>query len=466
MVSRLLEKLRSAEAARTRLIYPWELPSIMRKHIITGAMGTVYLALMSGMFLVAFGGKIGLEQWQWGLISSGASLMLIFQLASAYVVGRTGNRRHLWFTTALTGRLVRGTAIAVAFYLSRTAPAGARMAFILILVLSTVFDAIASPPWLSWLTDIIPREKHGHFMGRRGAWASLANVCIVVPLGFLLDSVPEGSTMLVLLLIFGFALAVGLADLFIHRTIPVPPMGLAPKRHFWHDVATPLHDPRFRPWLLFSTCWTFGGTLGGALAMVYFVENLGISHNMLGGSVVLIMLPLLGTVVTGKYFGSMIDRYGIIKTMRWGYRLCAVLPVFWMVATPGAALWWLGAAALLGGVGGTAAITAATKLVTRLPDREHVAMYTAVSACTNSLAAALGSGAAGLMIYLLQGWSWTVAGVTIVGFHVTFAASLVLCSLSIPMIRRIPEPTPPAGGTSSPAAQAAPPASTPPQSPD
>ena len=440
MLSALLEKLRRAEAAETRTIYAEELPGIMRKHIITGAMGTVYFALISGMFLVAFGSALGLKQWEWGLLSAGASLMLVFQLASAYVVKRTGNRRHLWFTTALIGRLLRGVAIAVAFWLSDSAPSGARTAFILLLVVSTVFDAIASPPWLSWLTDIIPEKQHGHFMGRRSAWASLANVCMVVPLGFMLDHVPEGSTKLVLLLVFAFALAVGVLDLVIHRTIPVPPMELAPRRHFWHEVAVPLRDPRFRPWLIFASWWTFGGTLGGSLAMVYFVENLGISHNLLGGSVVLIVLPLLGTVLTGKYFGATIDRYGINRTMRWGYRACAVLPLFWMVATPGTAMWWLGAAALLGGVGGTAAMTAATKLVTRLPEREHVAMYTAVSACTNCLAGAAGSAAAGLVLYLMQGYSWLVGGLNVVGFHVLFVASVVICGYALSLIRRIPEP--------------------------
>jgi MFS family permease len=441
MVSRLLEKLRQVEASQTRLIYPYELPSIMRKHIITGAMGSVYFYLIAGMFLVAFGSSLGLQQWQWALLSAGASLVLVFQLGSAFLVGRTGNRRHLWFTTSLTGRLLRGAGIAVAFFLSVSAPSGARLAFVLILVLASFFDAVCAPPWLSWLTDIIPKEQHGHFMGRRSAWASLANVCMVVPLGFLLDRIPEGPSKQVALLgVFALALAFGLADLFIHRTIPVPPMQLAPKRQFWHEVLVPLRDPRFQPWLAFAILWTFGGTLGGALAMVYFVENLGISHNLFGGSVVLIVLPLLSTIATGKYFGIMIDRYGINRTMRLGYRLCAVTPVFWLLATPATAMWWLAAAALIGGVGSTAAMTAATKLTTRLPEREHVAMYNAVSACVNSLAAAAGAGAAGLVLRLTQHHTWTLGGVHIIGFHALFIASVVICGASLALIRRIPEP--------------------------
>jgi len=458
MVSALLERLRRIEEARTRVIYPWELPSIMRKHIITGAMGTVYLALISGMFLVAFGSELGLEQWQWGLLSSGASLMLVFQLLSAYIVGCTGTRRSLWFTAALVSRLLRGVAIGVAFWLSGPMPAGARTIFILLLVLASAFDAVAAPPWFSWLADIIPEEQHGHFMGRRGAWSALANVCVVVPMGYVLDRVPEGHAKLALLLMFAFATIVGVLDLLIHNTIPVPPMRMAPRQQFWHAMATPLRDRRFRPWLLFNALWTFSMTLGGALAMVYFVEDLGIRRRLLGGSVVLIMLPRVGTILTGRYLGSLVDRYGIKKTLWWGYRLWAILPAFWLLATPRSAMWWLGAAAVAGGLASTLAITAAGKLTTRLPGREHVAMYVAVSTCVGSLAGAGGPALAALILYLLRDFSWSFAGRTFVAFHIIFVASFVLRNLSTVIIRRIPEPSTPGRPSPGASAPGAPPA--------
>ncbi len=120
-------------------------------------------------------------------------------------------------------------------------------------------------------------------------------------------------------------------------------MELAPRHHFWQGVAAPFRDPRFRPWLTYNAAWTFSMTLGGAVAVVFFVRNLGISRNLFGGSIVLIMLPLLGTALTGKRIGLMVDRYGVKKTLGWGSRLWAILPAFWLFATPGTALLWLGA---------------------------------------------------------------------------------------------------------------------------
>jgi hypothetical protein len=51
-----------------RIVYPTELPSIMRKHIYTGAMGRVWATLISGVLFVFFGEAIGLSPAQFGLM--------------------------------------------------------------------------------------------------------------------------------------------------------------------------------------------------------------------------------------------------------------------------------------------------------------------------------------------------------------------------------------------------------------
>lgn len=48
----------------------------MRKHIVTGAMGTIYFFLLTGMYLVAFGNDLGMNYWHWGVLAAGASFLL------------------------------------------------------------------------------------------------------------------------------------------------------------------------------------------------------------------------------------------------------------------------------------------------------------------------------------------------------------------------------------------------------
>jgi len=334
---------------RSRIVYPWELPSIMRKHILTGAMGSLYFVLLSGIYLVTFGNALGLEHYQWALLSAACSLVLLLQLLSAYLVSRIGARKRLWFAASLSSRLLRGSAIGAAFLLSARAPGAARWALIGLVILANAFDAVCAPPWLSWLADIIPAEDHGRFIGRRSAWIALANLVVILPLGLMLDNVAADAKLPALMVVFAFGFAVGVLDLVIHRTIPEPPMVVPPRRRFWREVAVPLLDRSFRPWLVFNAAWTFSMTLGGALAAVYFVESLGIRRNLLGGGVVLIMLPLVGGLVTAPMAGSMVDRYGVKRVLTWGHRFWATLPLIWFVATPPNALVLLGVAMMLYG---------------------------------------------------------------------------------------------------------------------
>ncbi len=432
----LLSLIRDART-ETRVIYPWELPSIMRKHIFTGAMGTVYFVLLSGIYLVAFGNNIGMQYWQWGLLSGACSFALALQLASAYMVGRTGSRRTTWFLAALAARILRGLAIVVAFAVFGHSGGLARVLFVLLLVLSSCFNAIAMPPWFSWLADIVPREEHGQFIGRRSAWIALANLAIIVPIGYVMDHFGAGSTPSVLMFVFALGFLVGLLDLFIHRTIPIPPTTRPRERSFWRSLAVPLQDEQFRPWLAFNALWTFGMTLGGSLATIYFVENLGIKSNFFGGSLVLILFPLIGIMLTGRWVGTMVDRHGVKKVLRWGYSFWALLPLFWVLATPSTALMWLGAGALVGGVASGAALTASGKLVTRLRSPEHVPMYVAASTCVAALAGGMGPFLGGPLLQVLGDASWTVGGFTFVGFHILFLGSFLLRSGSTLLIGRI-----------------------------
>jgi hypothetical protein len=52
-----------------RAILTGELPKIMRRHIVTGAMGSTYGYLITGLLFVYYGGLIGLKPFHWGLMS-------------------------------------------------------------------------------------------------------------------------------------------------------------------------------------------------------------------------------------------------------------------------------------------------------------------------------------------------------------------------------------------------------------
>jgi MFS family permease len=410
----------------------------MRKHIYTGAMGNIWAMLISGIFFVYFGTAIGLSRFQWGLMAGVSSWLIAVQPLSALLTERTGKRKVVWFYFAVAERGMRLVGIFLSLWLWQAGWPHAGVILMVAVCLSNFFGAMATPPWLSWLADIIPADEHGAFWGRRAAWIALSVAAVVLPAGYFADRMPQEHKLHAMVAIFVVATAVGILDLIIHGTIPEP-IPLIPERsHFLAWILKPIRDHNFRPWLTFNICWTFSMTLGGALAALYFLDELGIKDNFLGGTVVLTCFLLLGSLSTGRWSGRLVDRAGTTRVLFWGHLFWSLLPLFWLAASPRMALLWLGASSLLGGIACTAATTAANKLITRLPPPELRATYIAVSTSLGSLAGGFGVVTAGTILRCLGDWNLEVGGFDLGAFGVLFIASVFLrLGSTLLLVRRI-----------------------------
>ncbi len=424
-----------------RVVYPWELPSIMRKHIYTGAMGSIYFTLMGGIFFIYFGNAVGISRFQWGLMGGISSFLLASQIFSALITERLGRRKAIWFAAGVAGRAIRVVGIFATLAMWHYGMRNVAVFLITVICVSNFFDAIAAPPWLSWLADIIPERQQGGFWGKRSAWIAASVVCMVIPAGFLMDRAPEAWKLRAAALIFGVAGILGILDMIIHGTLPEPVLAKPYEDNVRARLLSPIKDRKFRPWIVFNMCWTFSMTLGGALATLYFLDELGIQNNFLGGTIVLSALPLVGSIITGRWSGKLVDKAGTKRVLFWGHIFWGTLPFFWLVSSSSTALYILAFSSVLGGTSSTAATNAANKIITRLPSQEDRAMYVAVSSCLGNLAGGLGVLTAGTVLRVMGDWSWTGGGVSLSAFKLIFIGSLVLrLSSALFLIRRIKEP--------------------------
>jgi MFS family permease len=411
----------------------------MRKHIYTGAMGNIWMSLISGIFFVYFGTSIGLTPFEWGLMGGLSSWAVVAQLLSASLTEKSGRRKAVWFWFAVLDRLLRMVAIVSAWWLWNLGRPGSGILLISLICVANLLGNMANPPWMSWLADIIPEEEQGSFWGRRSAWIAVSTISVVIPFGFLMDRIPGEYKPFAVMLIFSFATAMGVADLIIHGTIPEPRMTRPVQLSFWHNFVEPIRDRTFLPWLIFNAIWTFSMTLGGALATIYFVQELGIRNNFLGGTIVLTSFSLLGSILSGGWSGKLVDQLRSRRVLFAGHVLWALLPAFWFFSTPQYALIWLGIGSILGGSSSTAATTASTKLITRLPPQERRAMYAATSSTLASLAGGMGVIAAGTLLKILSGWSVDLLSLSLGPFRLLFLLSCTLRLTSalvfIPRIR-------------------------------
>ena len=414
-----------------RPINPDELPGIMTKHIYTGAMGNVWAFLVMGIFFTYFGNAIGMTLFDWGVMGGLSCFFLTAELIGARLTRRVGRRKWLWFWFAVMARTLRLAGVIASWWLFTHGHRGAAVTILILSIsLSSLFGALSTPPWMSWLADLIPTARHGRFWARRTWWINVSVIAAVLPAAWLIDRMPaDGNFKLNMsVCIFAVGTVVGLADIFIHGTIPEPRMPKPEeKANFREQLLEPLRDKRYRQWLHFVALWTFGMSLGGSMMMIYLVENLGIKDDMLVGTIVVVVLGQLGVLLGSRKYGYLVDRFGVKPVLFWGHIGWAFFPFLWFWATRDNAIYLVGLASFAAGSAANAAVIAANKLITRFPPPGHrVATYTAISNCVSYVSSGLAWITAGTIGWLVGPGHIDRWGISFCAFHVLFGISFIM----------------------------------------
>ncbi len=409
-----------------RFIEARELPWIMRRHIFTGCLGTVWGTVSTGLLFTWFGNTVGMTRFQWGLLGAVGAWVVLMQPVGALLASRWGCRKKVWFWFALLERLLRLLAVAGAFLAWRAGLPSAWVILVALVSLSAASGNLAAPVWWGWLATIIPREMQGTFWGRRDTGTSIAVIVVILPVTFFLDRIPAAVKPVAVLSALAAAGVVGILDTLLHVVIPEPPMPAEARAGSLDRVLKPVRDRRFRPWLVFIAAWNFGMSLGGSLCSLYFLDNLGLKDNLLGGAVALNVVGLVGSILSARRMGRLVDRWGSRRVLLIGHLGWALLPAIWLFATPRTAVFWLSLQNVVSGVFATAANNAGLKLVTRFPPPEQSPMYMAVSSSTANIANGIGSLVAGVFLQVMGGWTAPVGRLTLSAFPVLFMASFVL----------------------------------------
>jgi len=430
-----------------RIIYPREMPWILRRHIYTGAMGTIYAWTISSIFLVPFATAVGMTESGWAFLLSLALLAHAMQLVSAHVTERIGRRKWIWFTSAFLSRLSCLIAAALAlligyrWHLAWGDILVAPIVFTFFIVLLDLFGAIATPPWMSWLKDLVPRGSHATFMGRRSVWISLFVILVFIPIGYILDAAGKDYRVYGLFGVIVFGCVVGFIDLIIHRTIPEPRLrGKPSEANLLAKILEPFRHRRFRGWLIFNGYWNFAMFIGGSLCIVYFFKKLEVGQNFFMVTIVLIVLPQVGTAFTAGRIGALADRIGVRLPLRICYFLWATLPFFWIIATEETAFYLIAVSSFVGGLASTSAFNISTKITTRVAPAGKEAMFVAVSTFFSYVTASLGAFTGGMLIRHLADFECLFLGRELSGYHIIFLISAGLRLCSIFLVRLIPEP--------------------------
>jgi len=316
-----------------------ELRASMRKNVVAGALGTVWIVAVYGLPLPLFMEAIKASGFQLGLMGAVRQAAMFAQLPSAFLVERLERRKTFWAIVAIIHRALW---LVPALLPILWPEGGAYWVIVLIIALgvSDILGNASTAPWLSWMADLLPANRAGRFWGGRQRLLSVVVLLAALAYGWILDATNRpGAGLLGFTMVFAIAAIFGVADIVVHLGVAEPaPVRSEPGQTPWRRIAAPLRSRDFRRLTLAMGAWTaalalpgyFNGT-PGFFNVVYLHEAFGATYSQAS---CLVLASALGAVLWSHPIGHRIDQYGARRVAMF---LVAVGPLFtlaWLFAAP------------------------------------------------------------------------------------------------------------------------------------
>lgn len=160
-------------------------------HRVTVAwmFGVTWMSCTSGDQVRAFARMLGFNDFAFGVLGALPFLATLGQLQAALVIERTGLRK---VTFILWGTIHRLLWLAVAAVPLVLRPGlGAILVMLGVLSISHFLGTMATPGWLTWMSDLIPRRIRGRYFARRLLWAQRVQIVVVILLSLALDAATD-----------------------------------------------------------------------------------------------------------------------------------------------------------------------------------------------------------------------------------------------------------------------------------
>jgi len=142
-----------------------------------GTAAQIRVTLTESVFLVAFALLLGAPNTVIGILAAIPSITQFLQMPAVILIEKYKNRRRFNFITQLGNRF--GVLFMALIPFISTSEVGI---FLLMgaLVIQTVFTALGSPSWNSWLKDLVPQNRLGGFFALRMAVMGVVGIIVSV----------------------------------------------------------------------------------------------------------------------------------------------------------------------------------------------------------------------------------------------------------------------------------------------
>jgi len=403
----------------------------MRVSVVEGSATQVFLNWTSGSVLVGYMLHLGATPTDIALV---ASVPLLAQAASplaALAADLLGRRRLLTASVAVLGR---GLWVLAALLPSLgLAPAALPGAMVLLVLVSSAFQASNGTLWSAWMGDVVPEKRRGRYFGFRAGVVGMVGMLANLGAGWFLDRVaaPLGFQLVIAVAVVSAGVGVGLY--FLQYDPPTPRRRAALRQ----VLVMPLRDENFRRFMVFAVYWQFVVLLASPFVIPYFLEELKLTFTQIA---IWSGIAAVTALATNSLWGRVADRVGNKAVLTIGTFLAGtLLPATWILAGFTGHLYWIWIAGACDALAWGAATPALFNLaLVSAPQQGRVA-FIAMYSLVSGLAGFVGGVLSCPLLTLFQGAQLHLFGLTWTGYHWLFLISGVGRSQAWRLLRPVRE---------------------------
>jgi MFS family permease len=373
---------------------PPEIQRTMRTSLVEGSVMQIFLNWTSGSVLIGYMLHLGASATHLGLVASVPLLAQAMSPLAAWLAAVLGRRRLLVVLNAI---FARSLWILAAVLPSLGLPPAFQPTFVVLLVLvSSVFQAANGTLWASWMGDVVPDHVRGRYFGLRTGIAGLVGMIANLGAGWYLDraAAPIGFQTVIAVGTVGAAASVLLY--LAHYDPPSPRERVS----LMQVLKVPLADTNFRRFLFFAVYWQFVVFLSAPFVFPYFLDQLRLTFTQIAiWSAIAASTALLTTLLWGR----IADRVGNKAVLAIGTFIAgALLPTSWILAGVTGKLWFIWASAVFDAVAWGAIGPAIFNLALASAPRGKRTAFFAMYALASGVAGFVGGVLSGPLMLLLR----------------------------------------------------------------
>jgi MFS family permease len=363
----------------------------LRHFTLSGALWSIYgpnatpaAALFSGYAL-----SVGITEAQIAFLVGLSALVGLWELFAFPVSHFLARHRRLMVGMGA----IEITAASAVILVGLIAP---HLRFAVMAVLLLIAYAIGhtnSPPFNSWLSNVLPEEVRGRYIGGRMFIISITAMVYIAVASAWLDWQHKTYGAFAAMFVIGWI--AGILGYLLLLNTPYPNTEEEPRESIWHSLALPLRNRPFVLLMAYFGCWTAASSMAGAFYGVYMINQLKLSY---GTIAIFTNLTLAMMMVGYLAAGNITQRYGSKPLTQLLIIPVAAVPLMWAFATPDTYRWVVPIACVINGfaISGLG-VSASNLLYKLLPRGEGNSVYFAMWAAALAVGAALGPFAGGLL---------------------------------------------------------------------